>query len=121
GMKETGYHVSAEQAPRLAGSYKPGENGPEPQDNSQYLHKPTPTQGGSGLISSMNDYLRFARMLLNGGELDGVRLLSPESVAEMARDQLPPEVAGPSWAPGNRFGLNVAVVEDSAAAGHLPV
>lgn len=121
GMKETGYHVSAEQAPRLAVSYKPGENGLEPQDNSQYLHKPTLTQGGSGLISSMNDYLRFARMLLNGGELDGVRLLSPESVAEMARDQLPPEVAGPSWAPGNRFGLNVAVVEDSDAAGHLPV
>lgn len=121
GMQDTGYHVSAEQAPRLAVSYKPGENGLEPQDNSQYLSKPALIQGGSGLISSMDDYLRFARMLLNGGELNGVRLLSPESIAEMARDQLPPQVDGPSWAPGNRFGLNVAVVNDSAMAGYLPV
>ncbi|TKA92650.1 serine hydrolase domain-containing protein [Halopseudomonas bauzanensis] len=121
GMKDTGYHINAEQAPRLAVSYKPGDNGLEPQDNTQYLTKPKLTQGGSGLISSMDDYLRFARMLLNGGELDGVRLLSAESINEMARDQLPPEVDGPNWAPGNRFGLNVAVVEDSAKAGHLPV
>ncbi|WP_285261410.1 serine hydrolase domain-containing protein [Halopseudomonas bauzanensis] len=121
GMKDTGYHVNAEQAPRLAVSYKPGDNGLEPQDNTQYLTKPKLTQGGSGLISSMDDYLRFARMLLNGGELDGVRLLSAESINEMARDQLPPEVDGPNWAPGNRFGLNVAIVEDSAKAGHLPV
>ena len=121
GMKDTGYHVSAEQAPRLAVSYQPGENGLEPQDNSQYLNKPALIQGGSGLISSMDDYLRFARMLVNGGELDGVRIVSAESIAEMARDQLPRDVDGPNWAPGNRFGLNVAVVDDSAAAGHLPV
>lgn len=121
GMKDTGYHVNAGQAPRLAVSYKPGDNGLEPQDNTQYLTKSKLTQGGSGLISSMDDYLRFARMLLNGGELDGVRLLSAESINEMARDQLPPEVDGPNWAPGNRFGLNVAIVEDSAKAGHLPV
>ena len=121
GMKDTGYHVRSEQAPRLAVSYKPGDKGLEPQDNTQYLTKPKLTQGGSGLISSMDDYLRFAHMLLNGGELDGVRLLSAESIKEMAHDQLPAEVDGPNWAPGNRFGLNVAVVEDSAKAGHLPV
>jgi len=121
GMKDTGYHVNAEQAPRLAVSYKPGDNGLEPQDNTPYLTKPKLTQGGSGLISSMDDYLRFARMLLNGGELDGVRIISAESIKEMARDQLSSEVDGPNWAPGNRFGLNVAVVEDSAKAGHLPV
>ena len=120
-MKDTGYHVSAEQASRLAVSYKPGDNGLEPQDNTQYLTKPPLIQGGSGLISSMGDYLRFARMLLNNGELDGVQLLSAESIAEMTRDQLPPAVDGPSWAPGNRFGLNVAIVEESAEAGHLPV
>lgn len=121
GMRDTGYHVSAAQASRLAVSYKPGENGLEPQDNSQYLSKPALIQGGSGLISSMDDYLRFARMLLNGGELDGVRILSAESIADMRRDQLPQDVDGPSWAPGNRFGLNVAVVDDSVTAGHLPV
>lgn len=121
GMNDTGYHVNAEQAPRLAVSYKPGDNGLEPQDNAQYLTKPNLIQGGSGLISSMDDYLRFARMLLNGGELEGVRIISADSIAEMARDQLPPEVDGPSWAPGNRFGLNVAIVEDSVTAGQLPV
>ena len=121
GMSDTGYHVSATQASRLAVSYQPGENGLEPQDNSQYLSKPALIQGGSGLISSMDDYLRFARMLLNGGELDGVRILSTESIADMRRDQLPQDVDGPSWAPGNRFGLNVAVVDDSVTAGHLPV
>src|SRR5690606_1516282 len=97
GMNDTGYHVNAEQAPRLAVSYQPGDNGLEPQDNTQYLNKPKLIQGGSGLISSMDDYLRFARMLLNGGELDGVRIISAEYVAEMARDQLPADVAGPNW------------------------
>src|SRR5690606_11764656 len=95
GMKDTDYYVSPEQAPRLAVSYKPGENGLEPQDNTQHLNKPTLIQGGSGLISSMDNYLRFARMLLNGGELDVVRSVSAEAIAEMSRDQLPAEVAGP--------------------------
>ncbi|PAU86492.1 serine hydrolase [Pseudomonas sp. WN033] len=122
GMHETAYQVTPEQAPRLVTSYHPvaGE-GLKPLPNDGYLLSPKLTMGGSGLISSMDDYLRFARMLLNEGELDGVRLLKPESVRMMASNQLPEGVAGPNWAPGNLFGLNVAVVNDPEPAGFLPV
>jgi CubicO group peptidase (beta-lactamase class C family) len=58
--------------------------------------------------------------LYEEGELDGVRLLQAETVRLMASDQLPKQVEGPNWAPGNRFGLNVAVVNDSSAAQYLP-
>lgn len=69
-------------------------------------------RGGSGLLSTLDDYLRFARMLLNGGELDGVRLLRPETVRLMASDLLPPGLADRSWLPGKGqvgFGVDVAV------------
>jgi CubicO group peptidase (beta-lactamase class C family) len=77
--------------------------------------------GGGGMVSTASDYLRFCQMLLNGGELDAVRLLSPKTVAHMTSDHLPPDVAyGPSardlrgtGAPlpelGQGFGLGFAV------------
>lgn len=71
-----------------------------------------------GLYSTAGDYLRFARMLLGGGALDGVRVLSPASAALLHRDQLAaatPPIAGP--APGEGFGLGVGVVFDTAARG----
>ena len=55
--------------------------------------KPVWLSGGSGLVSTASDYLRFCQMLLNGGELDGVRLLSPNTVKSMSADHLPPGVA----------------------------
>ena len=48
--------------------------------------------GGGGLAGTAPDYLRFCQMLLNGGELDGVRILAPKTVAHMASDHLPPDV-----------------------------
>jgi CubicO group peptidase (beta-lactamase class C family) len=80
-------------------------------------------QGGGGMQSTASDYARFAQMLLNGGELDGVRLLSPSTVAFMTSDQLPPDVAyspaalqilrAVGYAPppreGQGYGLGVAV------------
>ena len=48
--------------------------------------------GGGGLVSTAGDYARFCQMLLNGGELDGVRLVSRKAVAEMSSDQLPPGI-----------------------------
>lgn len=120
GMKDTGFYVQAEKAARLAVSYQPTEEGLKPMPNDFFLRKPNFLNGGGGLISSMDDYLRFARMLLNEGELDGVRILKPETVRMMASDQLPAQVSGPNWAPGNRFGLNVAIVNDSPAAQYLP-
>jgi CubicO group peptidase (beta-lactamase class C family) len=70
--------------------------------------------GGGGLYSTGPDYLRFLRMLLNGGELDGARVLRPETVRQMTTN-LTGDMAtlrGPGWG----FGLGVAVVTDPAAA-----
>ena len=121
GMVDTGFYVPESKQDRFALSYTPSESGLQPFPNEGWLSKPTFLNGGGGLVSTMDDYLRFARMLLNEGELDGVRLLKPETVRMMRSDQLPEGVDGPNWAPGNTFGLNVAVVNDSVAAEHLPV
>lgn len=72
--------------------------------------------GGGGLLSTAMDYLRFCQMLLNGGELDGTRLLSPRSVAMMSSDQMG-DVKHPYPEPGASFGLNFAVTSDPGAAG----
>ena len=74
--------------------------------------------GGSGAVSTLGDYVRFARLLLGGGVLDGVRLLRPETVAAMSSPQtggLPINLAGPAYS----FGYGVAVLTDPAAAGTL--
>jgi CubicO group peptidase (beta-lactamase class C family) len=61
------------------------------------------------------DYMRFCQMLLNGGELDGVRILSPTTVKLMASNQLPKAI--PEMGPGTGFGLDFAVVHDPIEAG----
>ncbi|OHD06585.1 MAG: serine hydrolase, partial [Sphingopyxis sp. RIFCSPHIGHO2_12_FULL_65_19] len=70
------------------------------------------TPGGFGLASTLDDYQRFARMLLNEGELDGARILRPSTVRLMATDQLDPAITERAWLPGKGavgFGLDVAV------------
>ena len=73
--------------------------------------------GGGGLISTLDDYLKFARLLLNDGELDGVRLLKPETVALMRANRLTdaqrevPFMGIPFWA-GQGFGLGLSVITD---------
>ncbi|WP_022961954.1 serine hydrolase domain-containing protein [Halopseudomonas pelagia] len=120
-MIDTGFYVPQDKQGRLAVSYTPDpEKGLQPFSNQPWLSKPTFLNGGGGLVSTMDDYLRFARMLLNEGELDGVRLLKAETVRMMRSNQLPEGVAGPDWAPGNLFGLNVAVVTEPEPAGFLP-
>ena len=66
--------------------------------------------GGGGLASTASDYLRFCQMLLNGGELDGVRIVSPKTVAHMAADHLPPDVQYGETA-HSRFGALAPVPE----------
>ncbi|MCZ6619533.1 MAG: serine hydrolase [Gammaproteobacteria bacterium] len=82
--------------------------------------------GGGGLVSTAMDYLRFAEMLRQGGELDGQRLLSPKTVQYMTTDHLPAAIAATgsgeqpgisSFAPGLGFGLGFGVVKDTVAAG----
>ena len=70
--------------------------------------------GSWGLVSTLDDYMRFARMLLGGGQLDGVRLLRPETVRLMASDALPPVIGATdrSWLPNKGqvgFGIDFAV------------
>ena len=70
--------------------------------------------GGAGMVGTVGDYARFLQMLLNGGELDGVRILRPETVRQMTTNQtgeLPIALRGPGWG----FGLGFAVVLDPVA------
>jgi len=68
--------------------------------------------GGFQLISTTADYFRVAQMLLNGGELDGVRILSPSTVRFMTTQRYPAGVRERYWAPGQGHGLNLSVVVD---------
>jgi CubicO group peptidase (beta-lactamase class C family) len=81
--------------------------------------------GGGGMLSTAADYARFCQMLLNGGELDGIRILSPKPGAVMTSDELPPGVPrigredlAPIEEMGQSFGLGFAVRTD---AGHSPL
>ena len=90
-------------------------------DNSPYLTESSNLyDGGSGLVSNIDDYSRFAEMLLNGGALEGVRILSKASVDLMTRNHLSDEILKEGAAFGLNgigFGLTVGVVIDSGLAG----
>jgi CubicO group peptidase (beta-lactamase class C family) len=123
-MVDTGFYVSPEKAARLAKYYGPGPDGTlVSAANAEYLEKPGLFSGGGGLVSTAADYLRFAQMHLNGGELDGVRIISADAVTLMRSNQLPAGVAIQSLMidPGNAFGLDFAVVNDPVKAFGQPV
>ncbi len=91
-MKDSGFRVSDEQLPRFAANYGPASQPKELIDDPQtspYRQEPSLDSGGGGMVGTAADYLRFAQMLLNGGELEGVRILSEKSVDEMTTNQLP--------------------------------
>ncbi len=82
-----------------------------------HLQKPAWFSGGGQLISTADDYWRFAQMLLNGGELDGKRYLSRRSVGMMSANRLPGEMKI-GFYDGSGFGLNVAVVTNTRDIGY---
>jgi CubicO group peptidase (beta-lactamase class C family) len=87
----TGFSVSQAQAANIAEPQVDPTTGKKPAmlvDN--LTKKPKWLSGGGGMVSTADDYVRFGQMLLNGGVLNGVRLLSPKTVALMTSDQLPP-------------------------------
>jgi CubicO group peptidase (beta-lactamase class C family) len=85
-----------------------------------FKKKPSIFLGGAGLTSTAPDYLRFVQMLLNGGELDGVRLLSPLTVELMRSDLLGDlPVTGTLLAPGHGFGITVAISKGPVRTGLL--
>ena len=93
GMRDTAFHVPPEEVDRFAACYDrgPGKKLRLQDDprTSPYLAPPKLFSGGGGLISTAADYLRFCRMLLAGGELDGVRLLGPRTIEFMTLNHLP--------------------------------
>jgi len=119
GMDDTGFHVEPQNLSRFTAVYERGEGGLRLADSpvdGPFTRSPGWYSGGGGLTSTAADYLRFAQMMLNEGELDGVRLLKTETVREMTRNHLPDDLVpiGPLW-PGQGFGLGFAVsVEENA-------
>ena len=92
-MKDTGFCVAKEQAQRVAEPQIDAATGKRPPMPRELTQRPRFLSGGGGMVSTAPDYLRFAQMLLNGGELDGVRIVSRKTVALMTSDQLPPNIA----------------------------
>jgi CubicO group peptidase (beta-lactamase class C family) len=124
-LRDTHFYLPPEKAPRLATVYtlsgprdRPelsrAPDGAGMQAQGQYVEGPRRSfSGGAGLLSTARDYARFLQMLLNGGELEGVRLLSPKSVELMTADHLGDVYA----AQGLGFGLGFWVLEDLGAYG----
>ena len=133
-MKDSGFFVSADKRARFATNYRDDPQGnyvpvaPAPGvaaggPPTDYATQPTMPSGGGGLVSTAEDYYRFASMLLNGGELDGKRVLSPSTVKLMTSNHLPANLITGEFGigqhimrPGFGYGFNCAVVFDPAAA-----
>lgn len=130
GMHDTFFVVPEEKQSRLATLYSPkgtvmdwnspwqfsAETQLEPADpelTRGYLEGHLFQSGGGGLISSTDDYLRFALMLVNGGSLNGEQILSPRTIAHMRKDHLGAADSSGLWGMDS-FGLGVGIVESTA-------
>jgi CubicO group peptidase (beta-lactamase class C family) len=124
-MVDSDFHVHEEKWDRLAPIYSPTPSGTiermtGPAEDS-FRQAPDMCSGGAGLTSTAFDYLRFVRMLLEGGELDGERLLSPLTVELMRSDVLGDlPAASPLLAAGHGFGLTFAISKGPGRAATLP-
>jgi CubicO group peptidase (beta-lactamase class C family) len=137
GMKDTAFYVPEEKQARLAALYDAdpttGQLVPAVEGAWRDVSKPPAAPlGGGGLVSTAGDFARFAQMILNKGELDGVRILKPETVALMTQNHLPegfvvttngtagvlaPATRPFPFAPGMGYGIDMAVAIDPAASG----
>lgn len=131
GMKDAGFFVPQEKRHRFVTLYQSNAKNElvavgTPGSPSDYAKQPTMASGGGGMVSSAADYYRFAQMLANGGELEGVRILSPASVQLMSSNHVPASLLTGEFGiglhilrPGFGYGYNCAVVFDPAEA-NLP-
>jgi CubicO group peptidase (beta-lactamase class C family) len=135
GMADTDFHVPKAKEDRFTTMYapvdlldpmKPGLTKADDPTSGQYTRPPRFLSGGGGLVSTVQDYLAFIRMIVSQGEWNGARILKPETVALMRTNQLAPGVGVqfPMWEmPGTVFGLGLALKasvtadEPSAALG----
>jgi CubicO group peptidase (beta-lactamase class C family) len=133
GMRDAGFYVPAEKRDRFVTLYTTGPNGELVAAQrgpggglSKYDAEPTMPSGGGGMVSTAEDYYRFAQMLGNGGELDGKRILAPSSVKLMSSNHVPVELLTGKFGiglqvmrPGFGYGYNCAVEFDPPEA-NLP-
>jgi CubicO group peptidase (beta-lactamase class C family) len=127
GMVDTDFHVPKDKHERFAANYQVGPDGKlqviDDPTKSRYLAPRSVNSGGGGLVSTASDYLRFAKFMLNKGELDGVRLLGRKTVELMTSNHLPGDMADMgmprfSESPyyGIGFGLGFSVMINPAKA-----
>jgi len=130
GMKDSGFYVPKDKWDRFATLYVGDAHGqvvPAPgPPGAGYDHQPGMPSGGGGMVSTAQDYLRFAQMLLNDGELNGVRILAPSSVHLMTSNHLPPSLMTGEFSigfehirPGMGWGYDCAVFTDPAEADEI--
>ena len=132
GMKDAGFYVPEDKWSRFATVYvvEPdgslSDHGPQNVNRRDFAHQPSLPSGGGGMVSTAEDYFRFAEMLAHRGELDGRRIISPASVHLMSSNHLAPNlltgefsIGAQRMRPGFGYGYNCAVVFDPPAA-NLP-
>ena len=128
GMGDTSFFVPEGKLDRLATAYVPSRGGGiAPHEGSVTTRHKRPhamKSGGAGVVSTASDYLRFCQMMLNGGDLDGERLLAPKTVQMMVSDHLTEnhkpyivEDRFSGYTKGCGFGLGFSVVNDIAQHG----
>ena len=129
GMTDTGFSVDPAEAERLATNYDWRDGALQVEDPSDALYlepftRPGFAWGGGGLFSTADDYLRFGRMLLEGGALDGERVLSEASVGTIMSNHISQAVAAGGFGigfqqirPGYQYGYNGVVVTDPQLGG----
>jgi CubicO group peptidase (beta-lactamase class C family) len=128
-MTDTGFFVPKEKRARFATLYSGGPDGTLVAtgqafgSKADYASMPGAPSGGGGLVSTARDYARFAQMLLNHGELDGTRILSPATVDLMTSNHLAPKLMTGEFSigkavmrPGHGWGYDLAVFNDPATA-----
>jgi CubicO group peptidase (beta-lactamase class C family) len=120
-MAETAFFTGAENTHRLAEAFANDPWSGEKVQLFNMLEQPTMESGGGGLVSTTMDYARFSAMLLNGGALDGARIIGRKTLELMASDHLSPEVRimGELVPPGHGFGLGFAVRRHAGIAPFL--
>ena len=121
GMGDTGYTVPPEKANRFSKLYAPGDGWTIKPNTTpaqaSYLKPAVNFGGGSQSVSTAADYLRFCQMLLNGGELDGVRILSRKTVELMTSDHLGDMPRASLLPTGYGFGFTMAVSHGAGKTG----
>ncbi len=129
GMKDAGFYVPEDKWQRFAKVYWVtdtgglSDHGPQTVNRRDFAHEPSLPSGGGGMVSTAEDYYRFATMLLEGGQLGGQRILSPATVHLMSSNHLPPslltgqfKIGTQVMRPGFGYGYNCAVVYDPPTA-----